>query len=509
MVYTVNLRRARATDSYTLKGEGVETWEPRFTFHGFRYVEVTGYPGTPALDAIEGVVTHSATPPAGSFECSHPMVNQLMSNIVWGQRCNFLEVPTDCPQRDERLGWTGDAQVFIRTAATNMDVAAFFTKWLIDLNDAQQENGAYPHVAPDTRVAGYGSPAWGDAGVICPYVMWRVYGDTRVIERHYGGMQRWIEYMKTNSTGLLRPEEGFGDWLSIQADTPRDVLATAYFGYCTALLAQMARVIGKNEDAQGYEALFAQIKAAFNQAYVGADGRIKGDTQTCYLLAVRMGLVEGAMREKAIEYLVADINRRGHLSTGFVGISYLTPTLTATGHLDVAYKLLFNETFPSWGYPIKHGATTMWERWDGWTEHNGFQDHRMNSFNHYSFGSIGEWLYGAVAGIDAGEPGFATITLAPQPGVGMDWVKAEQKTIRGTIAAQWRQEGGVFTYEVQIPANTTATLRLPTSDPASVRESGQAVTAAEGVQALGYDEVAGAARFQLGSGRYVFTATRA
>ncbi len=502
-IYTENLRSARCTDTYILKGTGKEIWEPLFTYHGFRYVEVTGYAGKPGLDAITGVVLHSATPLAGSFECSNPMVNQLYSNIVWSQRGNFIEVPTDCPQRDERLGWTGDAQIFVRTATYNMDVAAFFTKWLIDLEDAQTKEGAFPDVAPHKVAMGSGVPAWGDAGVICPWTIYQVYGDKRVIKKHYESMKKWIGYLKKNSKGLLRPAYGYGDWVSIGSDTPKDVIATAYFAYSTRLVSKIAAVLGKDDDARKYEELFEQIKSAFNNAYVSDDGRIKGETQTCYLLGLYFDLLPEDKREPATQHLIEDLREKDwHLSTGFVGLSYLVPTLTETGHLDIAYRLLNNETFPSWGYSIKNGATTIWERWDGWTEEKGFQTPGMNSFNHYAFGSIGRWLFGTVAGIGTDGPGYKQIIIRPRPGGGLDYAKASYKSIHGKIVSDWRIKGRTFTLNVTIPANTTATVYVPAEDIESVTEGGQPAAKAETVRLLRMED--DRVVFAVGSGHYRF-----
>jgi len=501
-IYTENLREARCTDTYVLKGSGEETWEPRFTFHGFRYVELTGYPGKPGLGAITGVVLHSDTPPAGAFECSSPMVNQLYRNIVWSQRGNFIEIPTDCPQRDERLGWTGDAQIFIRTATYNMDVAAFFTKWLVDLKDAQTKEGAFPDVAPHKVAMGSGVPAWGDAGVICPWTIYQVYGDKRVLEKHYESMKKWIAYLQTNSKDLLRPAHGYGDWVSIASDTPKDVIATAYFAYSTNLVAQTAGVLGREDEAEQYRALFEQIKEAFNKAYVTEDVRIKGETQTCYLLALYFDLLPEAKRARAAQRLVEAIREKDwHLSTGFVGLSYLLPSLTRTGHLDVAYRLLLNETFPSWGYSIRNGATTIWERWDGWTQEKGFQTPGMNSFNHYAFGSVGRWLFNTVAGIDTDGPGYRKIIIRPRPG-GITSAKATYDCINGKIVSDWRLSGGAFTLNVTIPANATATVYVPSGGAESVTESGRPAGSAEGVRYLrleGNDAV-----FAVASGDYRF-----
>ena len=515
-IYTKNLRAARCTDTYILKGSGEETWEPSFTYHGFRYVEVTGYPGQPALDAITGVVVQSNTPRVGFFKCSNPMVNQLYSNIVWGQRSNFIEVPTDCPQRDERLGWTGDAEIFIRTATYNMDVSAFFTKWLIDLEDAQSPQGAFPDVAPRKVAMGDGTAAWGDAGVICPWTIYKVYDDKRVIDKHFESMKKWIAYLRTNSKDLLRPNKGYGDWVSIGSDTPKDVIATAYFAYSTRLLSKMAAAIGRGSEAKEYEELFGQIRDAFNKAYVSEDGRIKGDTQTCYLLGLYFDLLPTDKRRMAADHLVERIKAKDwHLSTGFVGLSYLLPTLTETGHLDVAYRLLENDTFPSWGYSIKNGATTIWERWDGWTAEKGFQDPGMNSFNHYAFGSVGRWLFNTVAGIDTDGPGYKTIIIHPQPGVpisqkngeigspgNMTSAKASYDSINGNIISDWQLKNGTFTFNVTIPANTTAMVYIPADSAKNITESGKPAVKAEGVRFQQIKQ--GTALFIVGSGQYQF-----
>jgi alpha-L-rhamnosidase len=501
-IYTKNLRAARCTDTYILKGSGEETWEPQFTYHGFRYVEVTGYPGEPALDAITGVVVQSNTPRVGFFECSNPMVNQLYKNIVWGQRSNFIEVPTDCPQRDERLGWTGDAEIFIRTATYNMDVSAFFTKWLVDLEDAQSPQGAFPDVAPRKVAMGDGTAAWGDAGVICPWTIYKVYDDKRVIDKHFESMKKWIDYLRANSKDLLRPNKGYGDWVSIASDTPKDVIATAYFAYSTRLLSKMAAAIGRGNEAKEYEELFGQIRNAFNKAYVSEDGRIKGDTQTCYLLGLYFDLLPADKRRLAADHLVERIKAKNwHLSTGFVGLSYLLPTLTETGHLDVAYRLLENDTFPSWGYSIKNGATTIWERWDGWTKEKGFQDPGMNSFNHYAFGSVGRWLFNTVGGIDTDGPGYKTIIIHPQPG-NMTSTKASYDSINGNIISDWQLKGNTFTLNVTVPANTTATVYIPADSVKNITESGKPATKAEGVRFQQIKQ--GTAVFIIGSGQYQF-----
>ncbi len=485
-IYTTNLRGARATDTYILKGEGEEVWQPGFTFHGFRYVEVTGYPGTPTAEAITGIALNSATPLVGTFECSSPMVNRLYQNIVWTQRANFISIPTDCPQRDERLGWTGDAEVFIRAATYNADVAAFFTKWLVDLEDAQRPNGAVPDVAPDVLGLGAGTAAWADAATICPWTIYHVYADKRLLAKHYGMMCRLVEFYRANSKGLLRPAAGYGDWLSVNADTPKDVIATAFFAYSAKLTAQAARVLGKEDDARKYETLFEDIKKAFNAAYVAADGRIQGDTQTCYVMALYFDLLPPEKRKAAATYLVRDIEtRKWHLSTGFVGTSMLMPVLAETGNQAVAYRLLLNDTYPSWGYSIKHGATSIWERWDGWTAEKGFQDPGMNSFAHYSFGAVARWMFQSVAGIDTDRPGFKRLLVRPRPGKGLTWVKASYRSLHGQIASEWKIDEGQagaprkWTFRLTIPANTKASVYLPANDPLKVEIDGQKLLVAD------------------------------
>ena len=511
-IYTENLRSARQTDTYVLRGGDEEVYEPRFTFHGFHYVEVTGYPGEPTLDAVTGVVVHSDTPPAGSFECSSPMVNRLQSNIVWGQRGNFLSIPTDCPQRDERLGWTGDAQIFVRTASYNMDVAAFFTKWMADVEDAQTPQGAFTDVVPLLEGSGAidlsrGAPAWGDAGVVVPWTIHKTYGDTRIVERHYDAMARWMSYLRDANPDLLRRNKlgnNYGDWLNPTGDaTPKDLLATAYWAHDARLMAEMSRATGREAEAAGYEELFADIKEAFNRAYVGPDGSVEGDTQTAYVLALHMDLLPEELRPKAAERLVGAIEENDwHLSTGFVGVGYLCPVLTGAGYSDVAYRLLENETYPSWGYTIKNGATTIWERWDGWTEKDGFQSPNMNSFNHYSLGSVGEWLYRCVAGIDADSPGFGRVLIRPRPGGSLTYARASYDSVRGPIESGWELSGGRLRLRVKIPANTTATVHIPTTDAAGVTEGGKPPGEAGSVEFLRAED--GAAVFAVGSGEYEF-----
>ncbi|OXS53885.1 alpha-L-rhamnosidase [Cohnella sp. CIP 111063] len=494
-LYLDNLRAAVQQDHYILSGRGEERYEPHFTFHGFRYVELIGYPGEPGTETLSGKVVHSDTPEAGELETSDEMINQLYRNITWSQRGNFFSVPTDCPQRDERLGWTGDAQIFARTASYNRDVSRFFTKYIRDMTDSQQPSGAFTDVAPDAgwirhkmwnSDVGWFAPdnaGWGDAGVIIPWTLYLMYGDERILQTNYEAMRRWIVYLQERSERGLRPDyANYGDWLSIDAETPKGVLATAYFAYSTSLFSRIAGIVGNEEDRVRFESLFDEIAASFRDAYVSEDGKIKGETQTVYVLALQFGLLAGKQRRSAINHLEADIRGRGdRLSTGFLGVGYLLPVLTDNGRADLAYRLLKQEQFPSWMYSIRHGATTIWERWDGWTSHNGFQNPGMNSFNHYSLGSVGEWMFRCMAGIDADpdEPGFKRVVIRPRPGGGLSRVKASFESLYGLIEVEWTLSAEEFRLRLVVPVNASATVELP-GRLLSVESASAAVVAEEG-----------------------------
>ncbi|WP_326614199.1 glycoside hydrolase family 78 protein [Streptomyces scopuliridis] len=503
-LYTDNLRTARATDTYTLKGRGKEVYEPRFTFHGFRYVEVTGYPGKPPLGAVVGRVIHTSAPFTMDFRTNVPMLNQLHRNITWGQRGNFLSIPTDTPARDERLGWTGDINVFAPTAAYTMESARFLTKWLWDLRDAQEDDGALTHVAPDIAGVGSGAAGWGDAGVTVPWALYQAYGDVRVLEQSWPSMLKWLDYLEAHSSGYLRPADGFGDWLNIQDETPKDVIGTAYFAHSADLVARTAEVLGK--DPAPYTALFRAVRDAFRAAYVSAGGRVKGDTQTAYVLALSMDLLADADRGPAADRLVELIRAKDwHLSTGFLGTPRLLPVLTATGHNDVAYRLLMRRTFPSWGYQIDQGATTMWERWDSIRPDGSFQDAGMNSFNHYAYGSVGEWMYANIAGIAPGGPGFRKILVRPRPGGGVTEAEGRYDSLYGPVTTHWKTDSDGFRLTVSVPANTTAEVWIPEggTSPGASAKGGADVRHATATFLRRED---GCAVFTAGSGRHHFTA---
>jgi alpha-L-rhamnosidase len=525
-LYTTNLRSAQSTDYYTFKGNGEEVWEPKFTFHGFRYVELEGYPGEVSRDTITGIVLHSEMDQTGAFECSDPLLNQLQHNILWGQKGNFVDVPTDCPQRDERLGWTGDIQVFVRTAAFNMNVAGFMTKWMRDVTDSQNSDGSIPSVVPYAAdVAKDGGPAWSDAAIICPWTIYLCYGDRRILEQNYDTMTRLMDFLEQTSPGYIRcaPDyegwPGYGDWLSINASTPRDLIGTAFFAYDANLMAQIAKVLGKPHDEARYRQLFSDVKKAFAARYlVGselpvvpaqpsvmrksvdeADALSRGNlravdygqitsrvfntnlftpTQTAYVLSLHFDLLPDELRSRSVAELVADIERRDmHLSTGFVGSPYLTHVLSENGRLDIAYALLSQKSWPSWLYAVTQGATTIWERWDGWTEENGFQDAAMNSFNHYAYGAIGAWLYNIVTGIevDPVRPGYKHIVLRPQPGGGLSSACGRLQTLYGEVISEWKLDDNRFEWTIVVPPNTTATAYVPASRQETMKLNGETV----------------------------------
>jgi alpha-L-rhamnosidase len=506
-VYTANLRKARVIDTYICKGSGVEIWEPRFTFHGFQYVGMTGFPGRPGKAAITGIELTSATPVTGSFECSDKRLNQLYHNICQTQRANFIDIPTDCPQRDERMGWTGDAQAYIRTAGLNTDVQAFFRKWLVDLTDGQLKNGDFPKVAPTVVAYGSGGPAWADAGIICPWAIYEIYGDKKILQKHYDAMARFVEFRERSAPDHLAPEKFhcYGDWLSIKKnDTPKDVIYTAYTAGDAQIMAKVAAILGKDKDVEKYNKLYEDIKIAFNKAYVKKDGKIKGDTQTVYILALWFDLVDGAMKEKAEQRLIKRIEDSGwHLSTGFVGTRDLMHVLSKIGRTDVAYRLLFTDTYPSWLFPVKNGATSIWERWNSWTPEKGFGDTGMNSFSHYTYGSVGQWMFENIGGIKSEGPGYKKIILKPYITDKLTWAKTSYNCIHGTIASSWSIKDGNFKWSIQIPANTTALVYVPAASADLVTKSGKQTMDAPGVEFDRFEK--NYAIYKVKSGCYRFT----
>ncbi|HEX3814902.1 MAG TPA: family 78 glycoside hydrolase catalytic domain [Mycobacteriales bacterium] len=516
-LYTIALRSASATDEYVLRGDpDGEVFEPRFTVHGFRYLEITGFPGELKAEDVIALVAFADMEQTGDFRCSHQPLEKLQQNIVWGQRGNFLSVPTDCPQRDERLGWTGDAQVFAGTSAFNYDVRGFFRKWLTDLIDAQRPNGAVTHVAPDVLTPGAalrnpaasstaeaGGAGWGDAIEIIPIALHRVFGDPRFVAETYTATCHWLTYLERTSVDLIRENPVFGDWLAI-ANTPGDLVATAFFAFAAKLAAESARLLDRDTEADRWDELFGRVRKAFRARFVEGGGRVVGGSQTAYVLALHFGLLDADEIPRAAAHLVTELESRNwHLTTGFLGTPYLLSALSEAGHLDAAYLLLLQDTFPSWLYPVVHGdATTIWERWDSWSDSRGFQDPGMTSFNHYAYGAVGDWIYRNVGGIADAAPGYRESLIRPRPGGGLSWARTSYESVYGRIATSWQQDGSEFSLEVTIPPNTTAEVWVPTSDPGSIRESGADPAEAAGVTRD--REVDGAVVYRVGSGQYMF-----
>lgn len=498
-IYRENLRNADSTDVYTLRGGGEETFTPHFTFHGFRYVEITGYPGKPALDSISGeVVTSVPGEPAGVLSTSSTLVNKMWTIGLWGQRGNFLSVPTDCPQRDERLGWMADAAVFWRTGAYNFDTAAFSEKWIRDVTDAQNAEGAFANVSPNV-LPGFmsdGAPGWGDAGVIVPWTTWVQYGDTGVIKRSWDAMQRWMTFIQSANPDFIRKKKvgaDFADWLAPDPSTPKDLVDTAYWALIAGMMSQMAHAIGKPDDAKRYSDLFANIRTAFQKQYIRPNGEVGSGSQTSYVSALYTKLAPGALEPTMVDNLVKAIEARDwHVSTGFLGTPFLLFTLAEHGRTDVAYRLLLNETYPSWGYMLAKGATTWWERWNGDTG-----DPAMNSFNHYAFGSVLAWVYRSVAGIDTVPgSGFHEIVIHPRLDQRITQARGEYDSVYGKITTDWNgTPAGPFSLRITIPANTTAEVFLPQIPNRQITESGKPIKGRTEADSL---------IVHVGSGSYVF-----
>lgn len=480
-VYLDNLRTAKQCVTYICKGGKQETYHPIFSFQGFRYVLISEYPGTPNPRNFTAYAVHSDMENTGTFTCSNQDVNQLMQNIRWGMKSNFLDIPTDCPQRDERLGWTGDAQIFCRTASYLMNTDAFFRKWLGDMAADQTPEGGVPHVVPDiltnktdgdwlVEEGSDSAAAWADAAVIIPWTLYLMYGDTQVIRDQYDSMKAWIDFMHSHAeNGTWSYRRQFGDWVALDAEegsyfgaTPNELVCAAYYAHSTRLFAKMAEVIGNAEDADKYGRLHEQIKSDYQKFFM-KDGHMAAYTQTAQIISLYFELVPEKYKENVIRDLLKLLKEHdGHLVTGFVGTPYFCHALSMSGHTKEAYELLLKDDFPSWLYQVKMGATTVWEHWDGIKPDGTMWSPDMNSFNHYAYGAVGEWLYRVAAGIEVKEEGagFRKFILQPHPGGGFSYAEGTYESIYGTIKSRWETEGEVITIRVQIPCNTTALLRL-------------------------------------------------
>ncbi len=515
--YTDNLRAAKAQDHYILKGGLEETFEPHFTWHGFRYVKVEGYPGELKPENFEAVVLYSDMKETGTFSSSNALINQLQHNIQWGQKGNFLDVPTDCPQRDERLGWTGDAQVFSRTASFNMDVNNFFSKWMKDVAADQFSSGAVPHVVPNVLGAGAGGSAgWSDVATIIPWNMYLAYGDTAILKQQYSSMKAWVEYMHTQSKNdLWNTGFHFGDWLFYRPDDDNDgraavtdkyLIAQCFYAHSTQLLINTANVLGETTDAENYSSLLKKIKDAFTKEYMTSNGRLVSGTQTAYVLALNFDMLPESLRTQAATRLAENVKSYGnHLTTGFLGTPYLCHVLTRFGYADVAYKLLLQDTYPSWLYPVKMGATTIWERWDGEKPDSTFETPGMNSFNHYAYGAIGDWMYREMVGLDTYEDGvgYKHIKIQPHMGGGFTSASASLQTNYGKLSNSWKVQEGQVMMDVEIPVNTTATVYIPATDAGAIKESGKALSQVNDIKMK--DAADGYIPVELGSGQYHFS----
>lgn len=516
--YTENLRVAEQCIEYTAKGGPSEIYEPHFTFQGFRYVKVEGFPGELTPDNLTGVVIYSDIKKTGYFECSDSMINQLQSNIEWGQRGNFVDVPTDCPQRDERLGWTGDAQVFCSTAIYNFDCSAFYTKWLKDLAAEQSSDGSVPFVIPNVLAKrSSGSTGWADAAVIVPWTMYLKYGDRRILEEQYESMKSWVRYLENLADKDLIVRKGyhFGDWLFFihptewnnkPGHTDIDLISTAFFAFSTSLVEKTARILGNMEDAEYFNQLRNKIKIAFNHEFVTPSGRLSPNSQTAYILALHFGLLDQEDIPAAVNYLTGDIIKRNyHLSTGFLGTPYICQVLTKNGYPEIAYKLLLQKTYPSWLYPITRGATTIWERWDGIKPDGSFQDKSMNSFNHYAYGAIGNWMYSTITGIRENEeiPGYKKFTIEPLLNAAFSYAKAGFESMYGNIRSGWEVKDGKVELKVSVPPNSKAVIIIHTSDNGSVTEGGKPVETVFASTDISKSDKG--IILTAGSGDYVFT----
>ena len=477
--YTDNYRSAKSTDYYISGKDGVIEWSPKFTFHGFQFVELSGYDKSvePTTNWIKGLVQHSDITKNGSFTSSNEKLNQLQSNITWGLRDNLLDVPTDCPQRDERLGWTGDAQVISPTAMFNFDTHAFWTAWLQSMRETQSEHsdGLVPFIIPDVLQNNKASSGWGDAAVIIPWDIYNITGDKKVLEENYEMAKKWVGYYESKSQDFIPNIHSFADWLQPypektgkignRGDTPRLFVNTAYFAHSSHLVSKIAGVLGKTDDEKKYKDLYKNIASAFENNFFDINGKFKNkkQTQTSYLLAIYFDLLKPETKIKAQQHLLQEIKKADyHLGTGFLGTPILPKVLDDMGEINLMYKILFKETYPSWFYSINQGATTMWERWNSFSKKDGYNPQSMNSLNHYAYGAVGQWMYERIAGLSSLEPGYKKIKIAPIPNTEfLNAASASLNTPYGKASSSWKIENNTFYLDVVIPANTSAEIHIP------------------------------------------------
>jgi alpha-L-rhamnosidase len=519
--YTENLRTATSISTYILSGNGVETFEPHFTFYGFRFIKIEGLKGELNPENFPAVALYSDMQKMGTFTSSNSLINQLQSNITWGQKGNFLDIPTDCPQRDERLGWTGDAHVFVRTAAYNRGVYNFFAKWMKDVAADQWADGRVPWVIPNIFTKSKkesGSTGWSDVSTIIPWNIYMAYGDKKILENQYSSMKKWVEYMNNKSVNSLWNTEKFhfGDWLFFRPDddkdgiaaiTDKNMIAQCFFAQSTQMLINTAEVLGKTDDVKTYSELLAKVKKAYMDEYMTANGGLVSSTQTAYVLALHFDMLPENLRQQAADRLVKNIRQyKNHITTGFIGTPYICHVLSRFGYTAVAYELLLQKTYPSWLYPVTVGATTIWERWDAQKPDGSFQTSEMNSFNHYAYGAIGDWMYRVAAGLREGEAGYKQIIVKPHLGGDFTYMNADLKTSYGNAASHWKIEGNQLIMEVEIPVNTTATIYIPAKTANDITESGKALLISKDLTVSGVEGEYVVVK--TGSGKYVFVANR-
>ncbi|MGC4977939.1 family 78 glycoside hydrolase catalytic domain [Streptomyces sp. DT199] len=510
-LYTDNFRSAKVTDRYVFADSATVTYEPTFTQHGFRYIEITGVDSPPALTDVQGVVWGSDLPSTGTLKTSDGMLDQLVSNISWSQRGNFLSIPTDTPARDERLGWTGDISLFAPTANYLVDTRAFLSHWMTDVRTSQHANGDLPAVVPTPQgqfaESGVG---WSDVMITVPYHVWRSYGDTRILRDNYPAMRKFFQFVRESAgADLLEPGRTTfftNDWLHLDDPTEQGILGTAYYAENARMMAEVAGALGDESAASDYRKLSADIRHAFTRAYVSADGTVKGNSQTGYAMALGMDLVaDPALVGKVGEKFVAKLALTDHhLRTGFIGTPLLLPALSRIGRDDLAYKMLLHKDYPSWGYEIEKGGTTMWERWNSIMPDGEFGPVDMNSFNHYAYGAVGDWMFQNIGGLSAIEPGYKRSRIAPVPGGNLTRGSGSLHTVHGLLSSRWTNRDGVFTLKVTVPVNTVAEVHVPADTRRAVTEGGRPADQAKGVRFLRMEDEA--AVFQVGSGTYDFVA---
>ncbi|MHC3471081.1 family 78 glycoside hydrolase catalytic domain [Streptomyces sp. 7R007] len=508
-LYTDNFRTAKVTDRYTFAETGTSTYEPTFTQHGFRYIEITGVTEPPTLSDVRGVVWGSDLAGTGTLTTSDGMLNQLVSNISWSQRGNFLSIPTDTPARDERLGWTGDISLFAPTANYLVDTRAFLSHWMADVRNSQYANGDLPAVVPTPQGqfsdSGVG---WDDVMITVPYHVWHSYGDTRILRENYPAMRKFFQFVRDSAgPDLLEPGRTTfftNDWLNLDDPTEQGILGTAYFAEDARMMAEAAKALGDEAAAADYRKLAADVRTAFTNAYVAADGTVKGNSQTGYAMALAMDLVpDPALVEKVGEKFVAKLALTdNHLRTGFIGTPLLLPALSRIGRDDLAYKMLLHKDYPSWGYEVVNGATTMWERWNSIMPDGSFGPVEMNSFNHYAYGAVGDWMFQNIGGLSAIEPGYKRSRIAPAPGGDLTQGSGSLKTVYGLLSSRWNTDHGVFDLRVTVPVNTVAEVHVPAENRWAVTEGGRPAGEARGARFLRMEH--GAAVFEVGSGSYRF-----